>query len=350
MSRQKKEEAIPAFSLRDAIRVGQTIVNNNAGKPTDKLTLAEWLGYSPKASGYFQLLASSSLYGLTEYDQDKVKLTPLGESHFYPESENERTNALVSAAKNPHLLASLYNHFESNQIPTLEIAKNTLKRTFKVADEKTELLWQNFINDAQYINAIQDIKGKEYLNLSRIGNNISAVSLSKPTTEAKNIDESSTDDQDVIETQQGTIKNQVSRFKVFVSHGKNKKILEQIKTTVEYGDLEPIVAIHEETPAVPVSEKVFDAMHKCNAGIINVSADETIKTKEGEEQYRINENVLIEIGAAFVLYKKKVILVVDERISLPSNLQGLYLCRYKGDSLDWDAGMKLQQALLNFKK
>lgn len=39
------------------------------------------------------------------------------------------------------------------------------------------------------------------------------------------------------------------------------------------------------------------------------------------------------------------VLVVEEGIELPTNLQGLYESRYSGDSLDWDAGMKIQEAL-----
>ena len=55
-------------------------------------------------------------------------------------------------------------------------------------------------------------------------------------------------------------------------------------------------------------------------------------------------------GAAFVLYKRNVILLVDRRVELPSNLQGLYECRYDGDTLDFDSAMKLQLALIKFRE
>ncbi len=91
-------------------------------------------------------------------------------------------------------------------------------------------------------------------------------------------------------------------------------------------------------------------MRECEAAVINVSVDMATSPTDAAPAFKINENVLIEIGGAFLLYNKKVILVVDKRITLPSNLQGLYRCEYEGDSLDWDAGMKLQHALLNFKQ
>ena len=59
--------------------------------------------------------------------------------------------------------------------------------------------------------------------------------------------------------------------------------------------------------------------------------------------------MLIEIGAAFVLYDKKVVLVWDKRLPIPSNLQGLYRCEYEGNELSWSAGMKLMKAIKEFR-
>lgn len=140
---------------------------------------------------------------------------------------------------------------------------------------------------------------------------------------------------------------QPKAVKVFVGHSTNAKILEQIRTILAFGNFEVIIAEDEETTAVPVPEKVMDAMHRCQAAIMNISAD-TPMNGDGAE-YAINDNVLIEVGAAFVLYNKNVILLVDDRVTLPSNLAGLYECRYHGDSLDFDSTMKLQQALINFR-
>ena len=137
---------------------------------------------------------------------------------------------------------------------------------------------------------------------------------------------------------------------VFIGHSKNTKIMDQVKTILAFGNFEPVVAEDEETTAVPVPEKVMDAMHKCRAGIMIISADEPSSVENGAEHFAINDNVLIEVGAAFVLYKRNVILLVDRRVDLPSNLQGLYECRYEGDTLDFDSAMSLQQALIKFRE
>jgi len=50
---------------------------------------------------------------------------------------------------------------------------------------------------------------------------------------------------------------------------------------------------------------------------------------------------LLKIGAAMALYGKKVILLVQRGVALPSNLQRLYRCNFEGEKLDYDATMKL---------
>lgn len=116
---------------------------------------------------------------------------------------------------------------------------------------------------------------------------------------------------------------------------------------MELADLEYEVAEEEETTAIPVPDKVLTAMRRCDAAVICVTADEQEKEKEG--QHSINENVLIEIGAAFVLYDKKVVLVWDKRLRIPSNLQGLYCCEFEGNELSWATGTKLMEAVSKFK-
>jgi hypothetical protein len=134
---------------------------------------------------------------------------------------------------------------------------------------------------------------------------------------------------------------------VFISHGSNTEIAEQVQTLVELAEIRTEIAVKEETTAIPVPEKVFAAMRRCQAGIIIVSVDESRKDAKGN--YSLNENVLIEIGAAFVLYDRKVILLWDKRLKVPSNLQGLYRCEYEGDELAMSAGMKLMKAVKEFK-
>ena len=137
---------------------------------------------------------------------------------------------------------------------------------------------------------------------------------------------------------------------VFIGHGRNQQILDQVKEILTYGRFIPVVAEEEETTAVPVPRKVLGAMRRSQAGVINVSADEQITDGEGNIRFTINQNVLTEIGAAFVLYDEKVVLLTDRRVELPSNLQGIYRCEYEGDTLDFEATMRLLKALNRFRE
>ena len=136
--------------------------------------------------------------------------------------------------------------------------------------------------------------------------------------------------------------------KVFVTHGRNQKILEQVKELVAYGRFEPVVAEEQETPAKPVPLKIMDEMRTCAAAVIHVSIDRTLSDSNGDEIPVINGNVLIEIGAAMALYGTRFILLVKDGVELPSNLQGLYECRYEGEELNMPAAMKLLKALSEF--
>lgn len=137
--------------------------------------------------------------------------------------------------------------------------------------------------------------------------------------------------------------------RVFITHGRNKTILQQVKEIVAYGKFEPVVAQEHETAARPVPEKVMDDMRSCQAAVIHVSSEGVLKDKDGKEHTQINGNVLIEIGAAMALYGKQFILLVEEGIKLPSNLQGLYECRYQGNELSGEATMKLLKAFNEFR-
>ena len=136
--------------------------------------------------------------------------------------------------------------------------------------------------------------------------------------------------------------------RLFITHGKNFKILDQVKQIVLFGKFEPVIAIEHETSAKPVPKKVMDDMRECCAAVIHVNTDRVLLDNAKNEIPLINENVLIEIGAAMALYGDKFVLLVEEGVTLPSNLQGLYECRYDGAELSADAMLKLLKALNEF--
>lgn len=139
------------------------------------------------------------------------------------------------------------------------------------------------------------------------------------------------------------------RRRVFITHGKDRQLVEPIKKLLEYGELEPVVSVERQSVSKPVPEKVMDDMRKCGAAIIHVDADRIIKDEAGTEHFILNSNVLIEIGAAMAFYGRRFILLVKDGVKLPSNLQGLYEVRYEGETLDAGATIKLLEAMKDIK-
>jgi hypothetical protein len=50
-----------------------------------------------------------------------------------------------------------------------------------------------------------------------------------------------------------------------------------------------------------------------------------------------------------VLYERRVLLLLDEQLSLPLDLRSLPHFKFDGGDLTWDAGMKLMKAVKAFK-
>jgi hypothetical protein len=244
---------------------------------------------------------------------------------------------------NPPLLKKIYEHFDKNKVPELGMFKNVLTRTFGIKAERVGDAVTIILDNARFAGLIQPISGQEYLNVAKATQGLIAPTPGAPPAL---IEEDSV--QPAVEAAVPHEEEDLRKNRVFIAHSKNEKILAQVKQILQFGGFEPVIAEAIETTAIPVPDKIMEAMHQASAAIIIISAD--APTKEPKETLKINENVLVEIGSAFVLYKKKVILLVDKRVTLPSNLQGLYLSYFEGESLDWDAGMKLQQALTRFKE
>jgi len=89
--------------------------------------------------------------------------------------------------------------------------------------------------------------------------------------------------------------------RVFVTHGKNKEFIDPIKKMITYGKYDPVVAEEKQSVSKPVPDKVMGAMRGCGAAIIHVDLERIIKDEEKKEHQILNNNVLIEIGAAMAL-------------------------------------------------
>ncbi len=134
--------------------------------------------------------------------------------------------------------------------------------------------------------------------------------------------------------------------RVFISNS-NTKVAEQVKKMLEFLHYDYAVGDKEET-TVPISDNTFGLMRDCDCAVINIAAAEQERRYSG--LYVLNSNVTSEINAAYLKYNTQVILLVERKIDLPSNLKGLKRIEYDSDDLSFNAAMDLEKVLADFKK
>jgi hypothetical protein len=329
------QSKIPKLALSEAIRLAQSLNDDFAGKPTQPHQLAIAVDISPTSSNWPDLCGASIAYGLTTggYNAQTISLADPGRRIVAPTIEGADVKAKVEASLIPEIPNKFFQQYNHSKFPQDKIARNVLAQ-MGVPPERLDNILEIIKRNGEFVGIIIQTKTGPFV----------AIDTPLPPSAAE--PESPTDEtllQEKIPSKEVSTK----KLSVFISHSKNKNIVQQIKTMLDLAGLESRIATEEETTAIPVPDKVLLTMRECTSAIICVTADEN--EKRDDDKYGINQNVLIEIGSAFVLYNKKVVLVWDNRIDVPSNLQGLYRCEFSGNELSWSEGMKLMKALTEFK-
>ena len=330
-------------------------------KPTGA-TLAETKAVVDKKHLDRRKLTALKYWGLIEDDDNKMKITGRGR-RFVKDSGASRSEVLREVVRQVRPYAAVVEravHRQEETIPATEVAAHWYEHFKSDVSDSDKTL------NEQAVSFCQVAQGAD-LGTLIIGRKGMPTRFEFDTDATRVFVDGSTADthqslpiDDLIEvndltevadigSKNGNADDTTIRGnRVFITHGKNRKILDQVKELVAYGKFEPVVAMEHETAAKPVPMKVMDDMRTCEAAVIHVSAEGVLHDEDGNEVSQINENVLIEIGAAMALYGEKFVLLVEEGVSLPSNLQGLYECRYEGDDLNMPTVMKLLKVFSEF--
>ena len=341
---------VPGHSLEQALRVPRAISDNYAGEPVTPLRLASALNMAPSSSSFRQLCGASIAYGLTDggYNAQTISLTKLGKRIVKPLEEADDLSAKREAILKPRVLGEFLQKYNNSPLPRHDIALNVLE-DLGVPSDKTESVYTLILDSSESVGLIREIKGKQYIDLTGV-DFTSYEEAGETEHEEETTTEQEEPDADVANKEEAHAVNiEKDNRRVFITHGKNKSFIEPIKKLLGFGELKPIVSVDKQSVSKPVPEKVMDDMRSCGAAIIHVDAEQKLIDKEANEYSVINPNVLIEIGAAMALYGRRFILLVREGVELPSNLQGLYEVRYKGETLDGDATIRLLEAINDIK-
>jgi predicted nucleotide-binding protein len=341
---------VPACSLEKAIRVPSSIADNYGYKPTVPLQVASALEIQPSSSGFRMLTGAAIAYGLTTggYNADTISISPLGMRIVRPTAEGDDLAAKREAFLRPRVIREFLKRYDGASLPKDSIGENVLMDLGVPQERKAEVL-KLIIEGAEAVGFLAEIKGRKYVDLSgtKTSNTTEGDSSEAVDNDAEEQSIASTASATAVASQpvgEGRAR------RVFVTHGKNKALIEPVKKLLAFGELEAVVSVQTQTVSQPVPSKVMEGMRSCGSAIIHVEDERHLVDKDGNEQIILNDNVLIEIGAAMALYGSRFILIVKQGVKLPSNLQGLLELRYSGDTLDVNDTVNLMEAINDMKK
>jgi hypothetical protein len=349
-----KQSEFPLVSLQQAQKIAAAIVDNFAGAGGSPPDVALAIGVSPTSSAWPSLAGASIAYGLTAggVNANAMTITDLGKMLVAPEEEGADITARREAIMKPRLMKEFFEKYRRAKFPQETIGSNVLKGLGIPVDRVANAL-QIIKDNGEYAGVIRDTPTGPFINLDSPG--VPAPQATPALPEDDQHDESlpvASGGQDGRMTPKlapPAAGFDPKKDHVFISHGKQRAIVTQIKELLEFGKFTPVVSVEREATAISVPEKVFEDMRSCAAGIIHVGGEGKYLDPDGNEHTKLNDNVLIEIGAAMALYGKKIILLVEKGVALPSNLQGLYRCEFEGDKLEYDSTMKLLKTFSQFR-
>lgn len=334
---------VPSYPLTQAIRIPRALADNFACKDARPIQLAQALNVQP-TSGTFRMLCGSAIaYGLTEggYNASAISLTPLGKRIVAPTSEGDDASAMREAMLRPRVLREFLMRYDNSKLPREDIACNVLAE-LGVPRDATKRIFDLVLDGAKTVGFLRQIGGVDYVDLQGVPQPVQQERETEAESEGTEVSDSSDQTPVVVPRLSAfpptTARQANAPARVFIAHGRDQKLLDQVKTMLNVAEVEYEIAEEEQSAAIPVPEKVRASMRRCNAALICVTGSD------------VNPNVMIEIGAAFVLYgNERVILLWQKGTNVPSNLQGLYRSEFERPELSWSEGMRLMEAIKKLK-
>ena len=339
-----KTRNYPVNTLDQALVVIRAIADKGAGKPMDRLLVAQAIGRTPNSSAFKRLLSSSRQYGLTTGTEKADYITPtdLGLKITKPECSEDKVKGLVEACLKPDLFNRIYTQFNRNKLPEEDFLKNTLERSHDVDASLSEEVATLIIKNAKTCGILQDISGATYIRIDdpRLTDSdpLQEESISSDDTQSDKKDISTPDNEPRHEENaSGKPDSSDSPRQLFVAHGKNREPLKDLKKILDGFKIPYKVAIDEPHRGRPIPEKVAELMRECSAGVFIFTRDEQFFCKkngsDSEERWRPSENVVYELGAASILWERKIIILKEEGVTLPSDFSDLGYINFKNGEM-----------------
>ena len=297
---------------------------------------------SPAASGFRDMLTAASRYGLTEgnYNSEVIELTDLGVRFTQPTDEGQALEAARQAIRNVPIFGQLLGHYKNSKLPTTEILRGILEKPpFNVAEQWSKEVAEIFTANGKNVGFVREVSGSTWVLLD----------AGKPAELTVNDDGVARDEEEgvasppvnggapdeigehVVEQKvtEAPTADQPSQGQFFIAFGKDRQALNHLQTMLNELGIPYLVAEEEAHAGRPISEKVADLMQACSAGIFIFSADDKFEDKNGDTVYKPRENVIFELGAASLLYGRRIVIFKEEGVSFPTDFRDLGYIEYE---------------------
>lgn len=136
-------------------------------------------------------------------------------------------------------------------------------------------------------------------------------------------------------------------LRLYLSCRADVPVVGQILTALELTEIESRVAPSDCAARLPACEEVLRAMRDCNAGLFIITPEACTPGEAG--RWRLKEDVLAEICAAFILYERRVLLLLDERLTPPVNLTLTPHFTFNDAALTWEQGITITKAIKDLR-
>lgn len=243
------QSKIPQLTLSEAIRLPQSLYDDFAGKPTAPHQLAISVDISPTSSGWQDLCGASIAYGLTSGGKNamSITLTDAGRRIVAPTVENDDVLAKVECALQPEIAKQFYEHYNRAKFPQDKIARNVLIE-MGVPPERVEKTLEILKRNGEYVGIIHQTKTGPFV----------AIDTPQPQPEeetspatAKEQAEVGTETPTEATIVRADVPARPLSQRVFITHGKNKEVVSQLKDLLSFGKFTPVVAEEHETNSKP---------------------------------------------------------------------------------------------------
>ncbi|WP_084169122.1 TIR domain-containing protein [Brevundimonas aveniformis] len=325
---------VPGMELEKALRLARCLWDDFAGKAARPIQLAEALDTKPSSGGWRGLTGASIAYGLTEggYNAQEIKLTELGRRIVAPREDGDDSVAAAQAALLPRVCKDFLTRYDGARFPSEKIAASVLV-DLGVPKERTERVVGILLANAKFVGVLRTIKGENYVALETAKLGASAEPQSDNFEDAPPSEEPGKAERETpVPPAVRAEPVQTGPKKIFVAHGKRHDALDAVKRVLDRFKVPYVVAVDEPNAGRPISEKVAGLMKECSAGIFVFTPDETFKDANDKELHRPSENVIYELGAASVLWGRKIVILKEASVNFASDYRDIGYIEFSMDN------------------